>query len=315
MTARKKVSVILPTYNRANSIGRAIDSVQKQLFSDWELIISDDGSEDDTIEVVKHYSALDPRIKIVCSDKNLGVGHARNMAAQRAIGKYLAFIDSDDKWLPEKLKKQVSLMDSLDDTWGASHTGAIVNLVNRKKRVLSRPKKYGHVFSDLLRFNAQIWTPTFMVRSKIFHELNGMDVKLLRHQDIDFFRRVAEQYKIAILPEPHAELYIYTNKLFGVEHIRAKEIMHKKYWEKTLEVHGSWVASKVWGREWLVASGCMFRAKNYKIALLYFLKAMRTNPFQKISDYARFILNIYRAFSTLPSVNYADANTNSAVCS
>jgi glycosyltransferase involved in cell wall biosynthesis len=301
-----QVSAIIPTYNRDSSIRRAIASVQAQSFLDWELIICDDGSRDSTVKIVESLSARDPRIKLIVSDRNIGVAHARNMAAKKSKGEYLAFLDSDDKWLPDKLQYQVALMDSLDSTWGASHTGAIVNIVNRKKRIVSKPDKSGHIFNDLLRFNAQIWTPTFMIRSSIYRELGGMDEALLRHQDLDFYRRVAEKYKIAILPEPQAELYIFTNKIFSLEHIKAKEIMHQKYWKKTLKAHGPWIASRVWGREWLVASGCLMRARKYEKAFYYFLKAMRTNPIQNVDDFARFFLNLLRSTRPLPNVNTTD---------
>jgi glycosyltransferase involved in cell wall biosynthesis len=305
MPDRPKVSVIIPTYNRKKKILNAIYSVQKQTFKDWELIISDDASIDGTEQLINKLIIDESRIKLVISKRNLGVAHARNLGANKAKGKYLAFLDSDDKWVPEKLDLQVSFMDSLDETWGASYTGAKVNLINRKKVVESIPKKSGYIFNELLRFNAQIWTPTFMVRSNIYDELGGMDEDFIRHQDLDFFRRVAERYKIAAIPVPLAELFVYTNKRFGIEHIRAKELMYNRYWKKTLEIHGPWISSRIWGREWLVASGCMFRSRNYRLAFSYLLKAIVTNPFQKFEDIARFFLNIIRSMGSLPNVNDA----------
>ena len=309
MSAKPKVSVVIPTYNRARSIYLAILSVQQQTYHDWELIVSDDASEDETKKLVDKLSAEDSRIKLIVSKRNAGVAHARNLAAIMAEGEFLAFLDSDDRWFPKKLERQVAFMDSLDASWGASHTGAKVNLLNRGKIVDSRPDKSGYIFKDLLRFNAQIWTPTFMVRSTIYQELGGMDENLLRHQDIDFYRRVAERYKIAALPIPLAELFIYTNKRFGIEHIRAKELMYERYWKKTVELHGPWVASRVWGREWLVASGCMFRSRNYKMGMEYFFKTMSTNPFQKVDDYARVLLNIVRSMGSLPDVDETDVHS------
>ena len=308
MPINPKVSVIIPTYNRGGSIHRAISSVQNQTYKDWELIVSDDASDDNTGEIIEELAKKDSRIKLVVSRTNLGAGHARNLAARNASGIYFAFLDSDDRWFPYKLERQVALMDSLDHSWGASYTGAKVHLINRKKIVESRPEKSGELFKELLRFNAPIWTPTFMLRSDIYKEIGGMDPKLLRHQDLDFYRRVAVRYKIAVLSDPLAELFIYTNKRFGIEHIHAKELMYKRYWKKTRDIHGAWVASKVWGREWLVASGIMFRSRNYKAALNYFVKAISTNPIQRPDDYARFFLNIVRSVGSSPDVNETAAS-------
>lgn len=97
-----KVSVILPTFNRAYVLKRAIDSVFNQTYKDFEFIIVDDGSTDDTQELLKNY----PTIKIITT-KNQGVSAARNQAIKSARGEWVAFIDSDDEWLPEKLEKQI----------------------------------------------------------------------------------------------------------------------------------------------------------------------------------------------------------------
>lgn len=103
------ISIILPTYNRAKLLPRAIDSILKQSFTDWELVIWDDGSTDDSDEIIRAYR--EERIKYHW-ERNHGVAYARNQAIQRARGKYLAFIDSDDEWKVEKLSIQVDIMES-----------------------------------------------------------------------------------------------------------------------------------------------------------------------------------------------------------
>jgi glycosyltransferase involved in cell wall biosynthesis len=103
------VSVILPTYNRVELLRRAINSVLAQTYPDWELIIWDDGSTDTTGEIVRSYH--DERIKYFF-DKNHGVAHARNRAIEVSHGKYLAFLDSDDEWVDEKLAVQVDILNT-----------------------------------------------------------------------------------------------------------------------------------------------------------------------------------------------------------
>lgn len=104
------VSVIMPTYNCAKFIGETIESIQAQTYSNWELIIVDDCSTDNTKEVVENYVELDKRIKYNCLEKNSGAAVARTIAMNLADGEYMAFCDSDDLWINNKLEKQLEFM-------------------------------------------------------------------------------------------------------------------------------------------------------------------------------------------------------------
>lgn len=106
-----KVSVIIPTYNRAHLIGRAIKSVLNQTYKDFEIIIVDDGSTDKTEEVVKDFK--DERVRYIRREKNKGGSAARNTGIKAARGEYIAFQDSDDEWLPEKLEKQMKAFEAM----------------------------------------------------------------------------------------------------------------------------------------------------------------------------------------------------------
>ena len=100
------VSIIMPAYNAANFIAESIESVIHQSYTKWELLIVDDGSVDNTSDVIKNYQVKDPRIKYY-RQRNGKQGKARNLALSYAVGKYIAFLDADDVWLPEKLDLQV----------------------------------------------------------------------------------------------------------------------------------------------------------------------------------------------------------------
>lgn len=103
------VSIITPLYNGEKTIADCIESVLAQDFISWEMLIIDDGSSDNSIQIVKKYSA-DTRIKLLKNDGNLGVGLSRNKAIEVATGRYIAFLDCDDYWHPEKLQKQLQFM-------------------------------------------------------------------------------------------------------------------------------------------------------------------------------------------------------------
>lgn len=106
------VSVIMPAYNAEKYIAQSIASVVKQGYQNWELLITDDRSNDNTQQIVKQYSNQDSRIKLFVNEKNAGAGVARNNSIKQAKGRYIAFLDSDDLWVPEKLSKQISFMQS-----------------------------------------------------------------------------------------------------------------------------------------------------------------------------------------------------------
>lgn len=100
----------MPSYNAENFIEESINSVLAQTYQNWELLITDDVSKDNTVSIVKQYAKNEPRIKLVEKTNNGGAGVARNDSILRAKGRYIAFLDSDDLWMPEKLSKQISFM-------------------------------------------------------------------------------------------------------------------------------------------------------------------------------------------------------------
>ena len=104
------VSIITPSYNTANYISSTIKSVQAQTYTNWEMIIVDDCSEDNTDEVVAPF-LTDSRIRYLKNEKNSGAAVSRNRALREAKGHWIAFLDSDDLWAPNKLEKQISFMD------------------------------------------------------------------------------------------------------------------------------------------------------------------------------------------------------------
>lgn len=134
------VSIIMPSYNTARFISEAIESVLAQTCSNWELLIVDDCSTDDTDAVVCPYLA-DERIRYIKNDSNSGAAVSRNRALREAKGKWVAFLDSDDLWLPEKLEKQISFMEKND--YSFSYTNYIEINENSKPngRSVTGPKK------------------------------------------------------------------------------------------------------------------------------------------------------------------------------
>ena len=106
------VSIITPSYNSSRFIEECVDSALSQTYDNWELIIVDDCSADNSVQIIKKYN--DKRIQLIELDGNVGAAEARNVAIRQAKGKYIAFLDSDDLWEPQKLEKQISFMEKED---------------------------------------------------------------------------------------------------------------------------------------------------------------------------------------------------------
>ena len=130
------VSIIIPTYNRETKISRAINSVVNQTYKNWELIIIDDGSKDDTKNVIKPY-LKDKRIKYFYQ-KNSGVASARNLGIKKSTGEYLAFLDSDDECLNNRIEKQLSEMLKYKAIFSLCNS---IDLLGSKKRLIKNYKK------------------------------------------------------------------------------------------------------------------------------------------------------------------------------
>lgn len=138
------VSVITPAYNAERFIGETIESVLKQTYSKWEMIIVDDKSTDRTVEIVESYMEKDPRIKLIKLEKNSGSAIARNTAMDNAKGRYLAFLDSDDVWMEEKLERQLQFMKENDIAFSFTKYVRMTEDGKLTRAISKTPKRVGY---------------------------------------------------------------------------------------------------------------------------------------------------------------------------
>ncbi|AUB65106.1 glycosyl transferase [Bacillus thuringiensis] len=134
------VSVITPSYNSIRFIGETISSVQNQSYENWEMIIVDDGSTDQSAAKIKEMIEGDSRIRLLSLKENVGAAKARNLAIQEARGRYIAFLDSDDIWLPHKLKTQLLFMEEMNIAFSYASYSLIDENGNELNREVSVPK-------------------------------------------------------------------------------------------------------------------------------------------------------------------------------
>jgi glycosyltransferase involved in cell wall biosynthesis len=193
------VSVVIPTYNRAEILPRAVDSVLDQTFADLELFVVDDASTDDTLAVVESYD--DDRLTYIRHEENSGNGGiARNTALDRVSGQYVAFLDDDDRWRETKLEKQVALLDDSPERVGLAYCW--MNYYDGDRVVERRhPTHRGDIFREMLDKNAITAASTLLVRRSVIDDVGGFDPDIPRGIDSDFVRRVAADYEVDYVPE------------------------------------------------------------------------------------------------------------------
>lgn len=191
------VTIIIATYNRCELLKEAIESVLMQTYHDFELIVIDDGSTDDSNKMVA--SINDPRITYLYQE-NHGRSHARNRGLQLAKGKYIGFLDSDDLFLPDKLQLQVDYLNN-NPNIGMIYTSALC-IDKKGNSILPNyiASVSGNIYLKIAFFvPVTITLPTVMVRREIFTSVGGFDEKMDRFEDTDMWRRISKITKIAAI--------------------------------------------------------------------------------------------------------------------
>lgn len=197
-----KVSVIVPTYNRAHLVRETIDSILSQTFNDFELIIVDDESTDSTDEVVKSYK--DKRIRYFKHQHHGIIAANRNYGIRRAKGKYIAFCDDDDLWFPQKLEKQVQELEK------DSQIGLVCNNEigfddkgDHGELIKTKLTDQDFTFESLIAVN-RVSTSTVLVRKAVLNDVGMMDEspELVAVEDYELWLRIAKKYRVKYIDMP-----------------------------------------------------------------------------------------------------------------
>jgi len=216
VTEAPSVSVVIPAYNRVGTIGLAVESVLRQTWRDFELIVVDDGSTDGTRDAVRAID--DPRLRLVETPHNMGASTARNLGIDAARGEWVAFQDSDDEWLPLKLEKQMARLLAPGAGYVAAYCGMIVlgrmgiaygtgpgtaqhRVTTRYIPAQDEAEIEGDLVLPLLR-RSLISTQTLVARRDLLIEIGGFDPELRSLIDWDCVLRLAPRGPIACVDEP-----------------------------------------------------------------------------------------------------------------
>lgn len=200
------ISVILPTYNRLRFLPAAVDSVLAQTLTSWELLIADDGSDAETLDYLQTLAEL-PRVRLIRLTHTGNPGAARNAALRVARGQYVAFLDSDDVWMPAKLDVQVRALRaargcrwSYTDHVRIDAAGNSVDWQRNPNRTLPE----GNIVEALLQLRAGTPTPTILAERALIEAAGGFDEQQELHEDYDLWLRLALLSKVLVVAEPLA---------------------------------------------------------------------------------------------------------------
>jgi len=268
----------MPAFNSALCIAESIESVLAQSFTSWELIIIDDNSSDSTIEVISEYIKKDERISVLELEINKGVSNARNQGMLNAEGLYIAFLDSDDLWHPNKLEIQVSFHIK-NPTYKISHSDYSNFNKNGKistpyKFIFSKfSKKNGNLLRQLLYFNS-VGVLTVMVEKKLLIDFNGFDTDQWGMEDHDLWLRISKEgYRFKFIKKDLASYRVNT-----AGKMMENVFKYKLTYNRFLAKHSSIISEN---NKMKMAKGYYFRyfgilnfkKGNYKLAFIYFKKA------------------------------------------
>jgi glycosyltransferase involved in cell wall biosynthesis len=262
------VSIMMPFLNREATLPRAIRSALAQTFSDWELIAVDDGSTDGSVAVIEAFN--DPRIRIVKHERNLGVATARNTALKECIGEFIALLDSDDEWLPEKLEKQVASLR------GDPQQRALCSCAfefERDGEVQKFPRPWGDSWERALHFECTFgFGSTLMVRRDSALANGEFDLELPRHEDWDWMLRACQSGQELLYVDealvrvissglPAIDRFVPSTRRFLAKHDEGFRKYGKEHRQKVIAHHYESIASMAYiqrryrlGSRFLIAS-------------------------------------------------------------
>lgn len=218
-----KVSIIMPNYNCEKFIGETIDSVLAQTYGNWELLIVDDCSTDDSVKIINGYCEKDERVKLFVNEKNSGAAASRNWALREATGKWIAFLDSDDLWLPEKLEKQLKFMTENNYKFGYTYYEHVdeqtkpLNIVVEGPEKISKRKMFRYCYVGCLTVVYDC-TETGLVQIP--------DIIANGENDYALWLKVAKFYKCYCL-----------NEILSQYRVRGNSLSHKSRKSRLIKNH------------------------------------------------------------------------------
>lgn len=270
---KPEVSVIIPTYNRSHQIGRAIRSVLYQTFQDFEIIVVDDASTDNTERIVRALN--DERIRYIRHDLNKGGGASRNTGINASLGEYIAFLDDDDEWLEDKLKKQIETIRNLPhEIWGGIYCSFFYIMDGKTKTIKAvlRGNFTKEILNNEIMMGAS--SSTLLFSKEAIKETGLFDETFERHQDWEYLIRFFRKYKLFSLEEPLVKAYGRVHNIPDGEILaRVKEKFLSKF-RDDIKLFGDETGKEIIAKNWLEVSIAFAREGKIRESLHYARKSL-----------------------------------------
>ena len=229
------VSAVTPTYNRADHIEGAIETVKDQTHDDVEHVIVVDGSTDDTRDVLSAYDD-DPRVRVFYNDRNRGIAYSFDRAVREADGEYVAILGDDDRWRPEKTERQLFAMRQVGDAFCGVYTGGVRRGPDGEVVSEIVSGRGGDLWPDILVENVLVPDSSKLIRRECVLDVGGFDTDFPHAVDWDLGIRLSRQYEWAFLPEILTERQFHDDNVSGdvafgdpAYEVEAKELVYEKY--------------------------------------------------------------------------------------
>ena len=267
-----RVSVVLPFLNRAATLERCVRSVLAQTFADLELIAVDDGSSDGSAEAIAKLG--DSRVRLLRHERNAGPSAARNTAIRAATGELMALIDSDDEWLPEKLERQIALL----DTSGCGLCGCeyfVIDETGERRQRLPEPLSW----REELHLRCELGNgSTLLIRRRCVEDVGLLDESLRLYEDWDWVLRMLAAHELRIVHEPLARVHVgapRSTELFA----RSARLFLAKH-DHVFSQLGAAHRRRVRGKHWESVAASAFANRKHAAGCAYLLKSFMENPLQ-----------------------------------
>ncbi|MBN1796220.1 MAG: glycosyltransferase [Sedimentisphaerales bacterium] len=294
------VSIIIPTYNRCELVLQAIQSVQNQTFKDFEVLVIDDNSTDDTqkcITIIK-----DGRIHYLRNPRK-GISSARNFGIENSKGKYISFLDSDDLWLPDKIEKQLEIL-SQDENLIVWSDASIIDAEGKEKGILlterygaKKRKKSGDIFLELLQGNF-VSVQSIMLRRDITKKIK-FDTSLIYADDYKFVIDLAQNFRYYFIPAPLVKYRIHDNNVISKNpQLWIKDLI--KIYTKVTREQNKIIPRKLKAKLFYRLSKHFLIRNRRKFSRYYLWQAFRQNPFK--ASYLRKLLQSFLVSTPIISV-------------
>ena len=231
-----KVSVIIPVYNGEAYLADAIESVKDQTYTDWEIIAVDDGSKDRSPLILQEYEkGLSAKFRLL-TQSNQGISPARNLAIEVSSGEYVALLDSDDVWFPEKLELQVSVLERMEEVAMVYSDCTVVDRQGNviRKTYFEKPPLHGVIFRELLLSNC-IPSSSALIRRSVFQQVGSFNPAYRIAMDYDLWLRIADRYPIEVIDRPLMQYRVHPG---GISSNRAEMI------REDLEITEMWLQQR-----------------------------------------------------------------------